>query len=70
LEQIGAYQTFCDTAPDFVASNTDGVATDVRERLDALPPGYNFVLHAGQWTEGQGNLNGFGGILSRRTDPA
>lgn len=58
------YQTFSDDPHSFVASNTDGDAIDVRERLDVRYTGItNCVLYAqGEWTEGQGSLNEIGGV--------
>lgn len=58
------FQTLGDNAPGFAASNTDGDALDVRERLDVRYTGItNCVFYAqGEWTEGQGDLDENGGI--------
>lgn len=60
----GTYQTLGTDAPGFRASNTDGDAIDVRERLDVRYTGVtNCVLYAqGEWTQGQGSLDESGGI--------
>ena len=60
----GTFQTLGDNAPGFLASNTDGNALDVRERLDVRYTGItNCVLYAqGEWTQGEGNLDESGGI--------
>lgn len=56
--------TFGTTATGPLASNTDGDALDVRERLDVRYSGVtNWVFLAqGEWTQGQGNLDELGGI--------
>jgi hypothetical protein len=71
----GAFQTLGNNAPGFLASNTDGDALDVRERLDIRYTGItNCVLYAqGEWTQGEGNLdeNGgmyLGGPIQRRSE--
>ncbi len=60
----GTFQTLGDNPPGFLASNTDGDALDVRERLDVRYTGVtNCVLYAqGEWTQGEGNLQESGGI--------
>jgi hypothetical protein len=60
----GTFQTFGNNAPGFLASNSDGDALDVRERLDVRYSGVtNAVLYAqGEWTQGEGNLDESGGI--------
>lgn len=67
--------TIGNTAPSFTASDSDGDALDVRERLDVRYTGItNWVLYAqGDWTEGQGDLNENGGMylgspIVRETD--
>lgn len=60
----GAFQTLGNNVPGFLASNTDGDALDVRERLDVRYTGItNCVLYAqGEWTQGEGDLDELGGI--------
>ena len=60
----GAFQTLGNNVPGFLASNTDGEALDVRERLDVRYTGItNCVLYAqGEWTQGEGNLDENGGM--------
>ena len=58
------YQTLGNNAPSYLASNSDGDALDVRERVDIRYTGLTNCVLYGQteWTEGQGNLNESGGI--------
>jgi len=60
----GAFQTLGNNVPGFVASNSDGEALDVRERLDVRYTGItNCVLYAqGEWTQGEGSLDESGGM--------
>lgn len=64
-DSVGFQTSGIGAATPFSARSDRGLL-DVRERLDLRYTGFtNWVLHGrGEWTEGDGNLNEFGGITA------